>query len=59
MGNKHDVMYFLGANLILDVERQRFANRDQMIIVGHDMMSVLDLQEQTSKIATTSDCVGT
>jgi hypothetical protein len=36
--NKYVVEYFLGVNLMLGVERQSHANRDQRIIVDHDMI---------------------
>jgi hypothetical protein len=58
MENKHVVAYCLGANLMIDVERQSHVNRDRRIIVGYDRL-ILDSQEQTSEIAMTSNCVGT
>jgi hypothetical protein len=35
------------------------AHRNQISIMGHDIIRFLDLQEQTSGIAPTGDCMGT
>jgi hypothetical protein len=35
--NKHVTIYFLGMNLMLNIEIQRHANRDRRIIINYDM----------------------
>jgi hypothetical protein len=44
--NKHVLVYFLEADLMLGVERQTHANRNRTIIIDHDIDRFLDSQKQ-------------
>jgi hypothetical protein len=46
--NKHIIVYFLGADLMLGVEVERHANRDRIIIIDHDIVFVKTNSEITA-----------
>jgi hypothetical protein len=57
VGNKQVVVYFLVAYLMFDVDIHECESGPKDYH-WHDMISVLDSEEQTSEIATTYNCVG-